>query len=58
MAKIIIDSVDQHPAPKRIALGSDSYQAIHRALTGRLAELEAQRGARFLDGFSGRAVTS
>lgn len=51
MAKIMIDSVDQHPAPKRIALGSDSYQAIHRALTGRLAELEAQRELAFSTDF-------
>jgi hypothetical protein len=27
MAKVIIDSVDQNPAPKRIALGSDAYGA-------------------------------
>ncbi|WP_201003021.1 SDR family oxidoreductase [Paenibacillus glycanilyticus] len=43
MAAIMIDSVDQHPAPKRIALGSDCYQVIHQALTGRLQELEAQK---------------
>jgi hypothetical protein len=42
MAKIMIDSVDQNPAPKRIALGSDSYTMIHKALTERLADLEAQ----------------
>jgi hypothetical protein len=43
MVKIMIDSVDQHPAPKRIALGSDVYTIIHKALTERLAVLEAQR---------------
>ena len=43
MVKIIVDSVDQNPAPKRIALGSDSYGAIHKALTDRLSALEAQR---------------
>ena len=43
MVKIIVDSVDQNPAPKRIALGSDSYGAIHNALTDRLSALEAQR---------------
>lgn len=42
MVKTIIDSIDQNPAPKRIALGSDSYAAIHKALTERLASLEAQ----------------
>jgi NAD(P)-dependent dehydrogenase (short-subunit alcohol dehydrogenase family) len=43
MVKIIVDSVDQNPAPKRIALGSDAYGAIHKALTDRLSALEAQR---------------
>jgi NAD(P)-dependent dehydrogenase (short-subunit alcohol dehydrogenase family) len=43
MAKIIIDTVEQIPAPKRIALGSDAYGAIHKALTDRLAVLEAQK---------------
>ncbi|MFF2089374.1 SDR family oxidoreductase [Paenibacillus sp. NPDC058174] len=43
MAKAMIDSVDQQPAPKRLVLGSDSYRAIHKALTERLAELELQK---------------
>jgi NAD(P)-dependent dehydrogenase (short-subunit alcohol dehydrogenase family) len=43
MVKIMIDSVDQNPAPKRIALGSDAYTMIHKALTDRLAGLEAQK---------------
>ena len=47
MVKIMIDSVDQNPAPKRIALGSDSYTAIHKALTERLAALEAQKHLAF-----------
>jgi NAD(P)-dependent dehydrogenase (short-subunit alcohol dehydrogenase family) len=47
MAAIMIDSVDQTPAPKRIALGSDSYNAIHKALTDRLAALEAQKDLAF-----------
>jgi hypothetical protein len=34
---------DQSPVPKRIALGSDAYAAIHKALTERLAALEAQK---------------
>jgi len=47
MAKIIIDTVEQNPAPKRIALGSDAYGAIHKALTDRLAVLEAQKDLAF-----------
>jgi NAD(P)-dependent dehydrogenase (short-subunit alcohol dehydrogenase family) len=47
MAKVIISSVDQNPAPKRIALGSDAYGAIHKALTDRLSALEAQRDLAF-----------
>lgn len=43
MAAIIIDSVEQKPAPRRLALGKSSYDAIHAARTGRLAELEAQQ---------------
>ena len=51
MAKVIIDSVDQNPAPKRIALGSDAYGAIHKALTDRLSALEAQREVAFSTDF-------
>ncbi|WP_310829554.1 SDR family oxidoreductase [Paenibacillus pedocola] len=51
MVKIMIDSVDQHPAPKRIVLGSDSYQAIHRALSGRLQDLELQKELAFSTDF-------
>ena len=51
MVKIIVDSVDQNPAPKRIALGSDAYGAIHQALTDRLSALEAQRDVAFLTDF-------
>jgi hypothetical protein len=43
MAARMIDSVDIRPAPRRIVMGSDSYRAIHTALTERLAELEAQQ---------------
>jgi hypothetical protein len=43
MAQIMIDSVEQTPAPRRLVLGSDSYKFMHDALTERLAELEAQR---------------
>jgi len=47
MVKIIIDSTDQNPAPKRIALGSDAYAIMHKALTERLAALEAQKDMAF-----------
>jgi hypothetical protein len=43
MVQIMIDSVDRDPAPKRISLGSDAYAAIQKALTDRLAVLEAQK---------------
>ena len=51
MVKIIIDSVEQDPAPQRIALGSDAYGAIHKALTDRLAALEGQREVAFSTDF-------
>lgn len=43
MVKIMIDSVEQTPAPKRLVLGSDSYTNIQKALTERLAAVEAQK---------------
>jgi hypothetical protein len=43
VAQAIIDSADCVPAPKRIALGSNSYEQIAAGLRGRLAELEAKR---------------
>ena len=55
MAKIMIDSVEQNPAPKRIALGSDSYTVIHKALTERLAALEEQKDLAFSTDFSANA---
>ena len=45
MAAAMIASVDQHPAPRRLVLGSDAYQAIEGALTARLAEVRAQHDA-------------
>jgi NAD(P)-dependent dehydrogenase (short-subunit alcohol dehydrogenase family) len=54
IAAAIINSVDQNPAPKRLTLGSDSYRSVHKALSERLAALEAQKGSRLHDGF--RAV--
>ena len=43
MMQAVIDSVDLAEAPKRLALGSDAYPAIHEVLTKRLAVLEAQK---------------
>jgi NAD(P)-dependent dehydrogenase (short-subunit alcohol dehydrogenase family) len=51
MCTIVIGSVDQNPAPKRIALGSDSYTIIHKALSERLAALEAQKDLAFSTDF-------
>jgi NAD(P)-dependent dehydrogenase (short-subunit alcohol dehydrogenase family) len=51
MAQIIIGSIEQNLAPKRIALGSDAYGAIHKALTDRLAALEEQREVAFSTNF-------
>lgn len=44
MSAKIIASVDQQPAPTRIVMGSDSFGMIHKALSERLALVEAQRG--------------
>ena len=43
IAAAIIDSASVAPAPRRLVLGSDAYEAVHAALAGRLAELEASR---------------
>ncbi len=43
MVDAMIASVEQDPAPRRIALGSDAYQLMHAQLSERLAALEAQR---------------
>jgi NAD(P)-dependent dehydrogenase (short-subunit alcohol dehydrogenase family) len=51
MAAIMIDSVDQHPAPKRLALGSDAYNVMHKQLSDRLAALEAQKELAFSTDF-------
>jgi len=52
MASVMIDSVDQEPAPLRLALGSDAYTAIVGALTDRLAAVQAQRDVAFSTDFS------
>jgi NAD(P)-dependent dehydrogenase (short-subunit alcohol dehydrogenase family) len=47
MVERMIASVDQNPAPRRLALGSDAYTVMHRQLSERLAALEAQRDLAF-----------
>ncbi|MFE4171705.1 hypothetical protein ACFRR7_06540 [Streptomyces sp. NPDC056909] len=41
VAAAIIASAHSTPAPRRLALGSDAYNAMRTALTSRLAELDA-----------------
>jgi NAD(P)-dependent dehydrogenase (short-subunit alcohol dehydrogenase family) len=43
MVDAMIACAEQEPAPLRLTLGSDSYSHIAKALTARLAQLEAQR---------------
>jgi NAD(P)-dependent dehydrogenase (short-subunit alcohol dehydrogenase family) len=43
MAAVIIGSADADPAPSRIVLGTDSFAIIRKALTDRLAVIEAQQ---------------
>ncbi|CUU49388.1 MULTISPECIES: hypothetical protein [Clostridium] len=52
MVKAMIDSVDQQESPKRITLGSDAYDSIHKALSDRLKELEAQKELAFSTDFT------
>lgn len=39
----MIESVDTAPAPRRLVLGARAYELVHRALSERLAALEAQK---------------
>jgi len=43
VAQAIIDSVDVSPAPRRLTLGSNAYEAMAAAWRDRLAALERQR---------------
>ncbi|HHH0459098.1 TPA: SDR family oxidoreductase [Yersinia enterocolitica] len=43
----MIDSVDVQPAPRRLLLGGQAYELVHKALTERLAALEAQKDVAF-----------
>jgi NAD(P)-dependent dehydrogenase (short-subunit alcohol dehydrogenase family) len=47
VAAAIIESAGTVPAPRRLVLGSDAYQAIYDALSGRLSDLPAQRSLAF-----------
>ena len=47
MVTIMIDSVEQHPAPLRIVLGSDAITTLQHALTERLAAVEVQKEQAF-----------
>jgi len=51
MAEAIISSIAREPAPRRLALGSDAYVVMRKALRDRLSALEAQQDlARSTDG--------
>lgn len=43
MAEAIIETAEQHPAPRRVVLGGSAHQAITAALRERLTDIEAQR---------------
>ncbi|MDP9974823.1 NAD(P)-dependent dehydrogenase (short-subunit alcohol dehydrogenase family) [Variovorax paradoxus] len=47
IAKAMIACADEPQAPRRLALGSDAYEALHSTLTARLAALEAQQAIAF-----------
>jgi NAD(P)-dependent dehydrogenase (short-subunit alcohol dehydrogenase family) len=51
MAKVIIDSVDRSPAPKRVVMGSDSYHMLSAAYHERAASLETQKELAFSTDF-------
>ncbi len=47
IAKAIIAAAETEKPPKRLVLGSDAYKSIHKALSERLAFLEAQKETAF-----------
>jgi NAD(P)-dependent dehydrogenase (short-subunit alcohol dehydrogenase family) len=53
MARAMADSVDQNPAPRRLALGSSTYASIGNALRERLAVLEAHKATTFATDIAG-----
>jgi len=52
MARVMIESADIDPAPRRLTLGSDAYGRVRAALTERLAALEAQKNLAFSTDFT------
>lgn len=44
MAEAMIEAAGRHPAPRRLALGSDTYTIVRAALAERLTALDAQKG--------------
>lgn len=51
MARVMIDSLDQSPAPKRIVMGSDVYDYLLATYRERSASLEAQKATAFSTDF-------
>lgn len=51
MARAMIDSVAQSPAPKRVVMGSDIYDILLAAYKERAASLEAQKALAFSTDF-------
>jgi NAD(P)-dependent dehydrogenase (short-subunit alcohol dehydrogenase family) len=47
MATLMIDTVDQTPAPRRLVLGSDAWTAMTTALETRLTDIRAQKTVAF-----------
>ena len=43
IARVMIDSVDHTPAPRRLTMGSSAYASVRAALSERLAALDAQK---------------
>jgi NAD(P)-dependent dehydrogenase (short-subunit alcohol dehydrogenase family) len=43
LAEALITATSRKHPPRRLVLGSDSYEAVHAALAARLSEVEAQR---------------
>lgn len=47
MARVMVDSADLSPAPRRLTLGSGAYAHVRAALVERLAALDAQKAIAF-----------
>jgi len=52
MVRLMIETVNQTPAPSRLVLGADSYTAMQSALSERLALIEAQKALAHSTDFS------